>query len=160
VHLDTIIVFEFDSLNSNSPSQSVVFSIHFNGKTSQEFFNGISEFPRIYPSLTGLKNQKIFTVGGKDNEVGMHYIRSLNLDTGKTDKYDYGSEYLVEEHIVVENGRQLQKNGWLIGTALHWPSRKTCVSIFVAENMAAGPIARAWLPFYIPLGFHGNFKSV
>jgi carotenoid cleavage dioxygenase-like enzyme len=147
------------STNKQSFSQSVLFTIHPNGKTKQEFFDGITEFPRIYPSLTGLKAQKIFTIGGEKEHETMHSIRSVNVDTGKIDEYDYGSDYLVEEHVVVEKGSTPQKNGWLIGTALHWPSKKSCVSLFEAENLAAGPIAKAWLPFHIPLGFHGNFKK-
>jgi all-trans-8'-apo-beta-carotenal 15,15'-oxygenase len=147
------------SPNKQSFSQSVLFTIHPNGKTKQEFFDGITEFPRIYPSLTGLKSDKIFTISGEKEQEWMHSIRSVNVDTGKTDEYDYGSDYLVEEHVIVENGSEPQKNGWLIGTALHWPSKKSCVSLFEAENLAAGPIAKAWLPFHIPLGFHGNFKK-
>lgn len=147
------------SQNKQSFSQSVLFTILPNGKTKQEFYDGVSEFPRIYPSLTGLKNHKIFSISGTKQQEWMHSIRSVNVDTGKTDEFDYGREYLVEEHVVVENGKQSQKNGWLIGTALHWPSKRSCVSLFDAENLAAGPIARAWLPFHIPLGFHGNFKK-
>ena len=146
------------SQNNLSYAQSVLFSILPNGKTSQEFFGGVSEFPRVYPSMTGLKNSKVFTLSGDKNEEWMHSVRSINIDTGKTDEFNYGEEYLVEEHIVVERALGSQKDGWLIGTALHWPSKKSCVSLFDAENIATGPIARAWLPFHIPLGFHGNFK--
>lgn len=149
-----------NSQNKESFSQSVLFSIHPNGQTKQEVFDGISEFPRVYPSITGLKNQKVFTIGGDKHQEGMHTVRSVNIDSGTIDEFDYGNEFLVEEHVVVEKGKHSQKNGWLIGTALHWPSKKSCVSLFEAENIAAGPIARAWLPFHIPLGFHGNFKKL
>ncbi len=146
------------SPNKQSLSQTVMFSIHPNGQTKQAFFDGLSEFPRIYPSLTGLKNTKVFTTSGHPDAETMHSIRSVNLDTGHIDLFDYGRDYLVEEHIVVEQGQKAQSNGWLLGTALHWPSKRSCVSLFKAENLSAGPIARAWLPFHIPLGFHGNFK--
>ena len=145
--------------NQQSYSQTTLFSILPGGKTMQQSFDGISEFPRIYPSMTGLKNNKVFTVSGQSSQEWMHAVRSVNLDSGKIDEYSYGDEFLVEEHIVVENGSKAQADGWLVGTALHWPSKKSCVSIFQAENIAAGPVARAWLPFHIPLGFHGNFKK-
>ncbi len=147
------------STKEKAHAVSVLFSIKPNGVTEQHFFDGISEFPRIYPAMTGLKNDKIFSIGAQKNDQWMHKVRSINLDTGKVDEFDYGHEYLIEEHIVVENGKR-QKDGYLLGTALHWPSKKSCVSLFDAENIAAGPIARAWLPFHIPLGFHGNFKKV
>lgn len=147
------------SHNHESFSQSVLFSINVDGSTETHFYDGISEFPRIYPSMTGLKNDKIFTIGGEKQQQWMHKIRSIALDSGKCDEFDYGSEYLVEEHIVIENGKTPQRGGYLLGTALHWPSKRSCVSLFHADNISAGPIARAWLPFHIPLGFHGNFKS-
>ena len=147
------------SQKSESHAQSILFSILPNGKTSQESFDGVSEFPRIYPSLTGHKNTKVFTLSGNKNEEWMHSVRSINIDTGKTDEFDYGKEFLVEEHVVIEKTLGTQKDGWLMGTALHWPSKRSCISLFEAENIAAGPIARAWLPFHIPLGFHGNFKK-
>ncbi len=146
--------------NKHSYSQSVLFTIRPNGQTDQQFYDGISEFPRIYHSLTGLKNQKVFSIGGKEEGGWMQTVRSLNVETGQVDEYDYGSEYLVEEHIVVEKKQQPGNNGWLLGTALHWPSKKSCVALFEAENISAGPIAKAWLPFHIPLGFHGNFSPV
>jgi len=138
-------------------SQSVLFTIAANGQTKQQFFDGMSEFPRIYPSKTGIKNTKVFSISGTEQQKWMHSVRSLNLDSGKIDEFDYGEEYLVEEHIVVEKSQN--KGAWFIGTALHWPTKKSCVSLFDAENIAAGPIARSWLPFHIPLGFHGNFKN-
>ncbi len=145
--------------DQHSYSLTTLFSILPRGKTNQQTFDGISEFPRIYPSMTGLKNNKVFTVSGQPSQEWMHAVRSVNLDSGKIDEYNYGDEFLVEEHIVVENGSKALADGWLVGTALHWPSKKSCVSIFQAENIAAGPVARAWLPFHIPLGFHGNFKK-
>ncbi|WP_223788821.1 carotenoid oxygenase family protein [Marinicella meishanensis] len=146
--------------NQHAFSQTVKFTIRPNGHTDQQVFAGISEFPRIYPSQTGIMNQKVFTIGGQPEGGWMQSVRSLNVHTGQEDAYDYGDDYLVEEHIVVERDGQPGKSGWLLGTALHWPSKKTCVNVFEAENISAGPLAKAWLPFHIPLGFHGNFRSL
>ena len=47
----------------------------------------------------------------------------------------------------------------MIGTALHVPTKRTCLNIFNSESLSDGPIARAWLPHHLPLGFHGNFVA-
>lgn len=146
--------------NNEAYSQTVMFTIRPDGRTDQQFFSGISEFPRIHPSLTGMANQKVYTIGGHPDGGWMQTVRSLNVHTGRVDEYDYGDDYLVEEHIVIERDGKSTQPAWLLGTALHWPSKQSCVAVFDAENISAGPMAKAWLPFHIPLGFHGNFRSL
>ncbi len=143
-------------LMKDTISQTVIFTIYPDGKTKQEAFAGSTEFPRIYPALTGKRNEKIFTIGDTKNAQWADSIRSMSIDTGKIDQYVYGEDYLVEEHVLIEKPKQ--KGGYLIGTALNWKKQQSCVSLFDAENIKAGPLARAWLEFHIPLGFHGNFK--
>lgn len=145
---------------ASGKSHTVIFSIFPNGKTSEQHFNGNTEFPRIFPSVTGKRNKKLFTIGQLTSSDWQDSVRSLDMENGNIDQYHYGEEFMVEEHIIIENDIEPEKGGWLIGTALHWPSKRSCVNIFNAENISAGPVARAWLPFHIPLGFHGNFKSI
>jgi len=113
----------------------------------------------IYNHLTGLKNDTLVTLSSVESDVWSDSVRVINTNTGKQDIFTYGKEYLVEEHIVVDTS-QKEGNGYLVGTALHVPSKRTCVNIFKASRVSEGPICRAWLPHSIPLGFHGNFMSI
>lgn len=139
-----------------TPAKTTFFTLYKDGKTSQHALDGISEFPRIYGHLTGLKNQLLVTLSSIESDVWSDAVRVINTNTGKQDTFVYGTDFLVEEHVIVDN-TQKEGNGYLVGTALHVPSKRTCVNIFKVNRVSDGPICRAWLPHVIPLGFHGNF---
>jgi all-trans-8'-apo-beta-carotenal 15,15'-oxygenase len=132
------------------------------GKLRLDAIAGDCEFPRIDPRFATRRNNFLFTV----EKVGAqsHWfdaVRRVNLKTGAIDRYAYGSEFLVEEHVFVpRTGSAKESDGWLVGTSLHWPSRRTCFNILDAQDLAGGPVARAWVPMPAPLGFHGQFVSV
>ena len=45
----------------------------------------------------------------------------------------------------------------MVGTAYHWPTERTALSVFDAQAVNAGPVARVTLPYGLPLGLHGQF---
>jgi len=46
-----------------------------------------------------------------------------------------------------------------MGTALDTRADNTVLSIFDAAHVSDGPIAQARLPYSLPLGLHGTFRS-
>ena len=74
-------------------------------------------------------------------------------------RYDYGAETLVEEHVFVPRPGAPESSGWLVGTAWNRVERQTTLAVFDAAAVDAGPIARARLPYGLPLGLHGNFVA-
>ncbi|MGP1665713.1 MAG: carotenoid oxygenase family protein, partial [Rhodanobacter sp.] len=62
---------------------------------------------------------------------------------------------MAEEHrfVAAPNGKPGQ--GWLVGTVLDYRRGRSGLSMLDAQNLAAGPLAQAWLPHTVPLGFHG-----
>ncbi len=130
-------------------------------KTNLVAIAGDSEFPRIDPRVATRRNNFLFSV--EKTVPDSHWfdgVRRINFGSGAVERYTYGSDMLVEEHVFVpRTGSQKEGDGWLVGTTLHWPSRRTCFNILDARNLAAGPVARAWLPMPAPLGFHGQFVS-
>jgi len=143
-----------EEVNGNT----TLFTLHNNGKTSQHSFNDISEFPRVSNHKVGLKNHKLYHLSSAHDSLWSDAVVSLDVDSGKEDKFSYGSEFLVEEHVPV-NPRAKEGHGYLIGTALHIPTQRTCLNVFDLANLKAGPRCRAWLPYHLPLGFHGNFVT-
>ncbi|WP_236702616.1 carotenoid oxygenase family protein [Thalassomonas actiniarum] len=137
-------------------SQTVLYTLKPNGGFTEQYIDGDSEFPRIYDHLVGHRNRLLYTTGNKNNTLWADSIRRLNTDTGAVDEYYYGEDYLVEEHVITTN-KAREGSGYLLGTALHVPSKRTCLNLFQADNLSQGPIMRAWLPYHIPLGFHGSF---
>jgi carotenoid cleavage dioxygenase-like enzyme len=146
------------STSTPSNAQTIIYHITKDGKISCDKIAGNAEFPRIYPHMAGLKNQALFQTSTLSDNNWQDGVRRIDMDSGKIDLYHYGDDFMVEEHVVVEGPQgNKQSGGWLVGAALHIPSKRTCVNIFDADNLAAGPRARCWLNFAAPIGFHGHF---
>lgn len=140
----------------NSPN-TVLFTLHANGATSKSVIEGDSEFPRVYDHLVGQRNRKLYTLSHTESNFWRDTVCCLNTDNGEKDKFIYGKDFIAEEHIIVSSQAK-EGSGYLVGTALHIPSKRSCLNIFKANQLSAGPVCRAWLPYHLPLGLHGNFK--
>lgn len=139
-------------------TKTVLYTLHTNGTSSSNTVNGSSEFPRIYPHLTGKRHQQLFTLSHTESKHWRDTVCCLDIETGKKQQFVYGKNFIVEEHIIVSQ-KAKEGSGYLMGTALHVPSKRSCVNIFKANRLDDGPVCRAWLPDFLPLGLHGNFKA-
>jgi carotenoid cleavage dioxygenase-like enzyme len=84
----------------------------------------------------------------------------LALRNGHADHYRYGAGWIAEEHIhVPQPDMAAEGSGWILGTAYHWPSERTTLSVFDARQLANGPVAQMRLPYGLPLGLHGQFVA-
>jgi carotenoid cleavage dioxygenase len=87
-------------------------------------------------------------------------IASIDVERGGSDVYRYGADVMAEEHrFVPRPGSGRPGEGWLVGTLLDSGRNRTGIAVLDAERVSAGPIAKAWLPYVVPLGFHGAFAS-
>lgn len=146
-------------INHSVPNAKTAFyTLSPNGKTSQTILDTNSEFPEVCDHVVGLKNEYLYQLSSKQTSIWSDTVTGLNMNTGKLDSYDFGDDFLVEEHITI-CPTQKEGTGYLMGTALHVPTKRTCLNIFNIENISDGPIARAWLSHHLPLGFHGTFKA-
>ena len=134
------------------------------GKAIVNTYEALSEeFPRLDPRFIGGNARFVVTPAAwrtSATETSFHGIQVRGVHSGKTTRFDYGSNFTVEEHIVIARpGGTRELDGWIMGSAFDAKSQRTCVSIFDAANINNGPVARAWLPYWLPLGFHGNFTA-
>ena len=107
-------------------------------------------------AFTGRKNRYLFFTEAKHSSFWNDSVACIDLSTQKQSQYYYGDGFMVEEHIPISRSPN-EEAEFVIGTALHVPSKRTCVNIFNAGSLADGPLARAWLDHHLPLGFHGHF---
>lgn len=75
-----------------------------------------------------------------------------------TPRFSYGDGWLVEEHLFIDTPGEVAPR-WVAGTALDTRADNTVLSIFDAAHISDGPIAQARLPYSLPLGLHGTFRS-
>ena len=89
---------------------------------------------------------------------GFDQIALVNVESGAADHFSYGEGWLVEEHLLIEAPGDSAPQ-WIAGTALDMRAENTVLSVFDAAHVSDGPIAQARLPYSLPLGLHGTFRS-
>ena len=121
--------------------------------------------PRVDPRFVGTRHQYVFHTSAKETELsaralGFAGISRVDVHTGRADAYHYGTDYVVEEHILVPKPRATREgDGWLVGAAYNAKTQLTELAVFEATALAAGPIAKVFLPYGLPIGFHGHFYA-
>ena len=145
-----------------STLQQVVLDMK-SGRASAEALPGSIEFPRIDPRRIGRPARFLTSTANWKRYPGrtgalFHGVQVRDLTTGNADRFDYGEHMVVEEHIVVPrphaNG---ERDAWLVGTTFDAKRKVSTVNVIDAKHVGDGPIAQATLPYWLPLGFHGNF---
>ncbi|MDQ2928258.1 MAG: carotenoid oxygenase family protein [Pseudomonadota bacterium] len=149
---------------TGSQMQSAVLDMK-SGRASVEALPGVVEFPRIDPRRIGTAARYVATASSWKNYGArkgalFHGVQLRDLQTGRVDRFDYGGRMVVEEHIVVPKPRGTNElDAWLVGTTFDAQRKVSIVNVLDARHVADGPIAQAALPYWLPLGFHGNFSA-
>jgi all-trans-8'-apo-beta-carotenal 15,15'-oxygenase len=146
-----------------SSTQLAVLDMH-SGKARVEGMLDKVEFPRVHPMRNGLNTRYLLTsatwAASNDMQPWFHGLQLRDMETGRTRRYDYGRDTVVEEHIVVPKpGARGELDAWLLGTTFDTVKGVTRVNLLDAHHIADGPIAQATLPYWLPYGFHGNFTA-
>ncbi|WP_395010860.1 carotenoid oxygenase family protein [Undibacterium sp.] len=148
---------------TSEPSTPAFMTIDLNrNKISMTERKELLEFPRVDPRVVGQRNQFIYypiAVNMADNNA-LNGVMRLDLESGKTDAYDFGDRCRLEEHVVVPKaGSRKEGEAWLVGVGFDIEKQTSFASVFDAQNLSAGPVALAHLPYWVPHCFHGNFYS-
>lgn len=119
-----------------------------------------AEFPQISPKYVGLRNRYVYYLGMPTKASSwFRTIAKRDTETGDTESFDYGPGKIPEEHLFVPSGLEHKEDrGWLVGTFLDYERGVSGLRVFDARNLSDGPLATAWLPYPLPLGFHGCFR--
>ncbi len=117
------------------------------------------DFPQVDPRRHGLSRKLTAMVTGSvANQPGGSALALQDWSSGKAQIYDFGSKYMVEEHLFAPKGAgAAETDCWLIGTAINTRAGKSEVWAFDAASIEDGPVA-VWQADYVwPLGFHGTW---
>ncbi|APP82973.1 carotenoid oxygenase family protein [Xanthomonas hortorum] len=99
-------------------------------------------------------------IDGPNASPFLNAVASYDLDRDRRQVHRYGPDMLAEEHVFVPRpGSERPDDGWLVGTVLDTTRARTGLMVLDAGHVDAGPIAQAWLPYAVPLGFHGHFAA-
>lgn len=133
------------------------------GKISQEHMPEEAEFPSVDSRHVGRRYRQIVTLARSPSKAtfGFDLVQRRDLESGTVDRYRYGPDFLAEEHILIPDlSRDTEGSGWVVGTALDLKRKATLLSVFDAQALHNGPLARAYLPYALPLGLHGAFRRL
>lgn len=120
------------------------------------------EFPVVDPRVVGQRHRWVYypTRVKDPRRWGFDAVMRLDLETGARQRFGFDDEVLLEEQLLVPRpGTSREGQGWLLGLGYDVRRQRSFASVFDAERIDAGPVARAWLPYWVPLGFHGRFYA-
>ena len=134
------------------------------GTAKEEVVGGETEFPRVDARISGRRNRYVYSVLRQPDPSTPHplfnAVARYDMETGQRETFTYPAEICAEEHLFVPRpGGTSETDGWLLGTGLDIQRKITQVTIFDAAHLPDGPRAIVRLPYWLPLGFHGNFAS-
>ena len=148
-------------LRPAAPERYSRFTLHPDGRSEVEATPGWAEFPRVAPAVVGRRNRYVYTLGADEDATGpaLQRLEKRDLESGSIDTFDFGPAVIPEEHVFVpRRGGRSEDDGWLVGTFLAFERGVSGVAVFDARRVGDGPVARAWLDYPLPLGFHGSFS--
>ncbi len=120
------------------------------------------EFPVVDPRFVARRHRQVWYPTAVDTRGrwGFNGLMRLDIDSGARERFSFGNGVVVEEHVMVPKpGSSREGEGWLLGMDYDVQRQRSFLSVFDAQALAAGPIARAWLPYWVPYGFHGKFYA-
>lgn len=119
------------------------------------------DFPQVDPRRNGLSRKLTAMVTGSvANQPGGSALALQDWSSGKAQIYDFGSKYMVEEHLFIPKpGGTSEKDSWLIGTAINTRAQRSEVWAFDVANIEDGPVAVWQADYAWPLGFHGTWAN-
>jgi all-trans-8'-apo-beta-carotenal 15,15'-oxygenase len=120
------------------------------------------EFP-VFDSRTPSRDAaRLYAPLHADGSTAPYFSRigAFDLARGRRQVHDYGRDVLVEEHLFVPRpGSMRPDDGWLVGTLLDAAKGRSGIAVLDARRVDDGPLVQAWLPYTVPLGFHGHFAA-
>jgi carotenoid cleavage dioxygenase len=141
----------------NTDSVQITLDLNRGTARSETLLRG-TEFPRVAAADIGNRYRQLFaTTCHSTPGFGMTGVARIDVESGHVDRFEYGSNWLAEEHIPVRKASG--KGQWLIGPAYDVKKRQTVLVVFDGAHLAHGPVARARLQYAAPLCFHGNFLA-
>ena len=130
---------------------------------SEQLHDIVCEFPRFDERLTGMNYRYGYFAGDTqppEKVGGFNVIGAVDHKTNALDLYDVGEGCATGEPIFVPASITASEGeGFLLAHVYDANRDASHLAIMDAQNVAAGPLAKAYLDHRIPYGFHGNWRN-
>jgi len=118
------------------------------------------EFPVVDPRVVAQRYRHVYYPLALETgeRWGFNALLHLDLESGRRQRFCFGNQVVVEEHVMVPKpGSRQEGEGWLLGLCYDTQRQRSFASVFDAQALSAGPLAKVWLPYWVTYGFHGKF---
>lgn len=117
------------------------------------------EFPQIDQRRSAQPHTVTYvTVPGDGADTGDGIGRFDHAD-GTVQTFCPPGHKLVEPIFVPRPHSTAEGDGWLLTVGYDEAQHRSRLMVFDAPHVDAGPIAQAWLPFHLPMSYHGAFTD-
>lgn len=120
------------------------------------------EFPRFDERRSGLSYRHgwFAAIGGRAGANRADGLAHVDLATGKRVTHDLPTGDAISEPVFVPRSAEAEEgDGWIVAVAYRGQNDRSEMVVFEAQDIAAGPIAKAEVPRRVPFGFHGNWRQ-
>jgi all-trans-8'-apo-beta-carotenal 15,15'-oxygenase len=149
---------------AGSNTDLVSLRLDLKGNRARWETHGVSgvEFPTFDSRTPGDRAAQLFAPASVEPVTAPYFnaIASIDSRTDRVYVHRYGADIMAEEHrFVPRPGSGKPGDGWLVGTLLDFKNGRSGVAVLDAARVPDGPLAIAWVPYTLPLGFHGWFAA-
>jgi carotenoid cleavage dioxygenase len=124
------------------------------------------EFPQLDRRKAGRKHRYGYGLWladpeGQPHPNGVRGIIKLDRDRDTSTVHELDAALQADEAFFVPASATAgEDEGWLLTYVYDRRTERTALHIIDATDMTKGPVAKVWLPFRIPFGFHGFWVPV
>ncbi|MEJ6004523.1 carotenoid oxygenase family protein [Paucibacter sp. AS339] len=120
------------------------------------------EFPVVDPRVVAQRYRHVYHLNAIDTgeRWGYNGLMHLDIESGRRERFSFGNDVVLEEHVLVPKPNSSREGeGWLLGLGYDIKAKRSFASVFDAQALSAGLLARVWLPYWVSYGFHGKFYA-
>jgi all-trans-8'-apo-beta-carotenal 15,15'-oxygenase len=115
------------------------------------------EFPQIDQRRSTTQHDFSYVAVQQPRRFRGQGIARVDHRTGAAQLYCAPGQHLVEPTFVARPGGTAEDDGWILTVGYDEGRHRSRLMIFDSAHLADGPIAEAWLPFHVPMSYHGAF---
>ncbi|RAV09345.1 carotenoid oxygenase [Mycolicibacterium sp. GF69] len=117
------------------------------------------EFPQIDQRRSTVRHDFSYVAVQEPDRFGGQGIARVDHRTGAAQMYCQEDNVLVEPTFVARPGGTAEDDGWVLTVGYDEIRHRSRLMVFDAAHIDEGPTAEAWLPFHIPMSYHGTFTT-
>lgn len=123
----------------------------------------VCEYPRIDERRTSRAHRYAYVAccGGPGTADIFHRgVARIDVTSGEAEVWPgKGGVAAAEPVFVPQSAEAAEGDGWLLTNLYDEARDASCLAVFEATAVAAGPVARAWLDHRVPVGFHAIWRA-